>query len=335
MIKTFKLFAGLTLLPILSTNSFADCIACTVSYGVTIKLKSGRAERGYIPWNHFFPEQFPEAYDFNSTQGGSALLTKAKTINSNDTFDYWLELVNYATQNNLPVKNPHYPRNITVYHRLVKIAYPRVRFVAIKGDVAEVKIDEIAKISIDRELPLHVDTTGIDALPEADVQLLSQKKPRFTVESEGSVGATVYAVYGEAVALADVLEHVAYSAGGDLGDVLVNQVRIRGGHNGAGPAVPLAEASELGLLTVECQAFLDKLGESTHASCEAEQRAIQEQLNTMPLDDPKRSALFDRQHQLRVTCMTREPQERRKWKSLGSKEEIRRLGILVSSYSWD
>jgi hypothetical protein len=334
MIKPISLVLASALLSILKGTSFADCAACTVSKGITIKLKSGKVEKGYTTWNDFMPEQLPDAFGFRKDPRAHALIERQRTIKPDQAFDYWLDLLNFVAQHNLKAL-PNWPaQNIPVYYRLAKVPNPSEHYVGIREESVEVPVSAIAEILKNPELLLNVDTTGMDILSGADIEQLLNK-PRFTVQVEGSMGGTSYVVYGDKVTLAAVLEHAAASARGDFGDVLVNGVRIRGGHSGAGPAIPLDQAPQLGPLKDECQGFLAKLGEADQTSCEAERSAIQEQLHVLPLGDPKRAALGERQRELKSGCVPAGGRTQPKWKSLGNKDELRTLGIVVSNYSWD
>lgn len=291
-------------------------------------------KNGYVYWNRDVVRQLVMTYDFSSQPDSDTVLAGTLPFGYAE-FDHWLGLINYICDRKLAPQESKSALTIRFFQGLAHIQYPMDRYVGIKGRVEDVPLSSIVRIEEDAAMPLRVDTTGMDVLSEADIRLLSEVRPRFTVEVEGSVSASVYAVYGERVTLTEVLEHALSPFGGDVGDILVNRVRIRGGHSGAGPSVPVDKAPEIMEFKHEIEAFLSKMRESDFVACQSEQAALRQMVEGMPRDDPGRKSFVDRQQELRVRCGDQPSRERVKWRSLGDDDKLRRLGVLKFSYAWD
>lgn len=240
----------------------AECVACTMSHGIRIKTKSGAMAEGYMPWNKFGLEELVMAYGLKNHPAGRNLSEGWEALTDPELFARWIEAINLIIQENLSPQPKYSPPRLTVIPNLVQIKYPIERYVAIQGEVREFPLVNIAQVSMSPKHSLSVDTTGIDTLPKADALLLRMKKPRFTVEEEHSTGASVYAVYGKAVSLADVLEHIVSISGNNFGTILVNRIKITTNARGGGwPAIDLNNSPGLRPWKGDIEKFNARLGE--------------------------------------------------------------------------
>lgn len=247
------------ILCIAATNSLADCPACTTSRKVQIQLKSGGTKTGYLAWNTFAFEDLIEGYGLRQQPAAKAILKDWDGLEPEAGFSRWVEAVNLVARNSIPIQSSDYKLEFTLYRKLVQIEHPR-RFLAVEeGDVLRIRIPEVAGISLSAKHQAALDTTGIPVLSRGDIALL-KKEPRFWIEQEGSVGATITVVYGKDISLTDVLEHIMSVSGDARGSVSVNGVRIMGRGDFAPPDRGKFLAGLGEPLRSECEAFLRKEG---------------------------------------------------------------------------
>jgi len=305
-------------------------MACSTSHGVHVTLKDGSKVDGYMRWNHFYLDGFisdPEDKHMDQEPGESR------------QFERWIELA-----------KPHFSDpgfgkdggiRLIIYRSLRKINHPHEAYVGIAGEVREFKWNEVADMTPAPDLPLVVDTTGIDVLTREDADRLANEMPRFSVENVQGVGARVYVVYGSSVTLEEVLSHVVHENAEDLEEVSVDGVRVINKTPGAPPAGSTVEenkaSSDEGL----------RLFREKYKSYDGEVRALDHRCERDLTDlrgGPVSIVTGKRTHEpapvlerakskecrLKKTALTK-----RYWTSLGSKDELHRRGIILYAYGWD
>lgn len=250
---------SLALIALMASTSHADCAACTKSYGVRIPLKSGATEEGYLAWNNFYFEELIAGYGLQQNAAASGLLKNWYTLQDREAFTRWVEVVNFVVRRKIPLQVQYQEQVFTLYRDLAHIKYPLKRYVVVESNVVKIPISSIIELVASEKHRLNIDTTGIPVLSQEDVSLLKEKKPRFWVEEEGSVGATVWVVYGKNIHLSDVLEHLMSIPSSEHGSISVNGVRIKGEGDYA-PVDSGRPISDLGSLQKQCVEFLRKSG---------------------------------------------------------------------------
>lgn len=342
--NTFTKSACLLLLALFVPQpALAECMACTSSHGVKIEMHDGSTVDGYIQWNPFFFDEYispsrvhPSVEGFVSAKGWPL----NRLEEDKQTFERWLELVNHVLQEKKAADSP--TKQLTVYGELPQIKFPFPNYVGVEGKVKTVSMVEARAISRNAALPLKVDMTGIDVLPLADVEKLTNVPPRYTVGTEGSTGGAYYVVYGEKISLTDLLNHITFHSSGYGTDILVNQVRIIGGHSGAAPAVDLISKENKTSDDEESIRFIKRLEQfqaelkGIKEPCRAEVRKIMEGGEKFSPQDPKRQELKTKANVILKECTASERSlNSRYWRSLGTEKELREKGVLQFTSAWD
>ena len=146
---------------------------CTV--GVTVKMKAGSIEKGYIMW----PKNDPDGPDKEKLL--ARLLDQGRT---------------------------HRYRPLYLMGRIRKIKYPSPRYASVKEDDRKIDALEVESISRYSALALRI---GLPILhiPLASVETLSSVKPRFVAVFNGAGVDTVFVVCGANVGIKDLLAYIA------------------------------------------------------------------------------------------------------------------------------
>lgn len=247
-----------SLVSFLRTVANAECVACTMSHGVQIKLRSGEVQSGYLAWNSFYFEELIGCYGLRNVPDAKPILQEWDKLPEREAFGRWVDALNLVIRNRILLQPGQSLPRFTLFRKLVKINYPFEKFVSIDGETFDLSISSIASLGVEPALDLNVDTTGMDSLPLIDAKLLRDEKPRFTVEEEQSTGATVYAVYGTKASLTDVLEHIMSVSGSSHGTIIVNRIPVIG-RGGWAPTPPPEGSEPLGVLAEECAAFAQRV----------------------------------------------------------------------------
>ncbi len=312
----------------LPSFSFADCMACTVSKGVLVTLKDNTVVNGYIAWNGFEYADLMGLHDGGKIHQSVTPYVKKQgwlredALEESEVFSRWTALLNYLIREKKVSQSPVRNKTIEIYKSLMEIKYPFSHYVGIQGKVLDISIERIAAISVNRDLPLSVGTTGLDVLPLKDIVKLQTRVPRYTLEHEHCSGvfADIYVCYGNQVPLSRLLDHILYTYrempegietikdGLQINDVYIEDIATSV-QRSTGPTT----SENPKVIKKTCVDFLRKVEELADglknkvAGCKSQRECAAE-----------RRVLFDKFG-----------------KSLGSKDALHDLGIISFSYSWD
>ncbi len=329
----------------------ADCIACTHSVGVNVVLKDERIVRGYLQWNHSALEALVsddfagEVRSYHKDIVDTLALKNLDWYSVEEAFPIWLRLMNRTYAQDVTLQKPR--DHLRVFGGLEKIHYPSERYVAVEGKVTQLHSAHIQSIEINPELPLHVDTTGIDVLPLSDIQRL-RTKPLFSVEQEFGGGSTVYVVYGRAITLSHILDLILFQSRGDLQGILLNGEYVtnsstftpKGGvkEHFMNSNQLTAEKNALKAFVLKAREMKRKLSQvrDEHSKHVSALSAELHSLTDNSSDMPRKQELTERIEHYRVAYLEKENEMLRKYAtSSGNRETLRQLGVIVFSYAWD
>lgn len=344
MIRSNVIIAVLGLLVFISGGAHAECMACASARGVHFALKDGSSVDGYIAWNEF---DFDEIIQSTTTSATVNAYLAGKGWSSrrpadvDDCFSRWIELANKVLSNG-GFDSPYF-RDRLVYKKLLEIRYPASKFVGIEGDVVKLSWEDVSSIAANPNLKLAVDMTGIDVLPRADADRLASEKPRFTVEQGFDVGSTVYAVYGETVTVSQILSHIIRNSSvNDLGDISIDETPIIARKDGPQLSGSLAMKEQRTPHEEEALGVINKLEQyrrelkATLDPCEKEVADLRGGAISMVNAAAIKSPQTERAAAMSKICRKKELAiQDRYWTSLGTKEEMRKLGVLVFTNGWD
>jgi hypothetical protein len=307
-------------------------------------MRDGTSTDGYIVWNEF---AFDEIFQSSATRAAvGGILSKngwdtQRPQEISECYSRWIELMNRILQSGV-IDSPYY-RTTTIYKKLEEIHYPSNKYVGVDGSVSRISWRDVAAISANPELSLEVNTTGIDVLPQMEVERLANEKPRFTVEQGFDVGSTVYAVYGDSVTVGQLLGHIVRNSSSyDLGDINIDDTQILARRDGPQLKVELSSKEDRSPLEDEALVFLAKLDKyrqevkAAVAPCEREARNLGGGPISMIDGHPSKPPQPERVRAMMKICSAKENALRnRYWSSLGSKSELRDRGVFSFSNGWD
>lgn len=319
----------------------AECMACTSSYGVTVAKNDGSTLNGYLAWNDFAYEelaQLPALAHFVSAQGwGSG------RPDNNIAFSRWTAMLNKLLSDRAPV--PTSIQSLKLYKTLVRIRFPVERYVAVSDQIETILAADIKTVEPNAELPLKADMTGISDIALADARRLASQPPRYTVEAEGDLGTTLFAVYGASVSPKELLWHIARSRQGYASlDLKVNGAPLFG-FRGPGPYKSVDDALADTVSDRERTQFKEFAGEyeqfeqvkkETLADCNTQRSTMANRWRKMAKEDPEHEKLKGELNIVLKKCqqLGKEVLDRYS-KSLGSTQELSQLGVVQFSYAWD
>lgn len=309
-----------------------------MSFGVTVNQVDGQSITGYIQWNNFALEPFARDPQFaNFMKDGNWRQESDQDV----LFAQWVELFNKSIKSGLGSDGI---KQLSVYKKLIRIKHPIERHIAIAEDVVVIPRDKIASIATNPDLKIRTDTTGLSAIPEHDAKLLESKPPRYAIEADLDMGATLYAVYGQSTSPNALLWHIMrrlYVYGQP--SLKVNGTSIfRPSAPGAyqGPNDVTADISD-----DERQQFAEfpneyarfvKEKDDALRPCEAESEPIRRRLRTINKNDPSYANVKSDWTAAHAHCTAIEKRVLDKYsRDLGDDAQLSKLGIIRFSYSWD
>jgi hypothetical protein len=319
-----------------ANNSFADCIACTKSYGVKITLNNEKVKTGYITWNHFSYEGLLGFFKRNNLENDKAVLKNfvyGKTWENNkELFAIWVKLVNY-----MKLKNKAFPewyKEIMLYGKLEKIQYPFKRYVGVEGSTETVLWSEVKKIEIESSLSINEDSTGMDILSVKDIIML-QNPPNYYISDDTGMGSTSYLVYSDKVPVEEVLLRVFSNPNGGI---YFNKIEIS---DFAFGGFSVACSDKLGKYQENCLKFSKILQKYSDEKTEKYSQCMYEYDKTIfklkknttdyksPYNAPKSRKKYEECRKILNSIKNKYGLKE------SSREELRKLGIITFSYAWD
>lgn len=146
-------------------NVHSSCMDCTQAFGVSVGLQSGQTEQGYITWN-----------------------TEISSV------DAWIETINSAITGKASFPEPIAQKHcLQLYKTLQEVQFPNKITVAIKEDILEIPVPDLKTVKRVNLSQDGTDTTGLNALPKADVDIL-KKPPAHVISNETELGSSIYYV---------------------------------------------------------------------------------------------------------------------------------------------
>jgi len=322
------------------SKCFSECWDCSSSMGVEVELKSGERIQGYIEWNNTQYDVFfsPDIMKSETYASLNEYVTKRGwwsddrwKIGSDEAFNRWAELINFCASNGLAIPN-QFRVGWKLYPRLLKVTFPREKYLGVKGEEKSFLTTEIKKIKRSQTLLLRVPTTGLDAVSLNEIKELNSK-PKYQIEQEFGVGASVYAVYSDSAPIV-----------GFIGS-LINE----------GPEKIILDGNEIALPRFGDYDFKcpDTLGESLsvceqvkvawgkyytereekETPCMNERNALAAKLKSEGEKDAYNNPVVKSKTQKCVKVL-QEILEKYGFAPL-SEDQMRRYGIVKFSYSWD
>lgn len=317
-------------------NIFADCIACTTSHGIKITLGDGSNEQGYIAWSAYKYWELMGLYTHKIHAPVQDMVmrkgwTEYGTVNSieeEETFNRWAQLVSYVLANKADFPETM-SKELKIYLEIESTKYPIERYVGVSDKVRIVPWTKIQKVEDEKTLTLRVDTTGMDILASTSVARL-QLPPKYSATAEMNAGSEIFAVYGDSLPLASLLDHVANRVDRDGLRILVNNVDISTHCPDSLPSNDLQG----------CEYFREKWGkyhimEQKVRDCSNKAAGLSFQKSLLTNEKAKQDLDAKIALQHKICGIEQKKLDKETFKDLGSKEDLSNLGAINFHYSWD
>jgi hypothetical protein len=319
--------------PALSSDVSAECLACSVSLGVTIHLKDGTTLIGYLPWNDAI-------YDYLAKMdcAQSFLKQKGWPISRTPDKDFTKEsigLINHILSSGKPEEIKTIGP-LVVYESLEPIRVgPISRYVGIESRVHRPDNNRIATIERNSRLKLAVDMTGISTLPKSLIRRMQTEKPAFVVEDEDSTSAEVYAAYGATASCAELVGALMrrdIASGRAGGQIAVNGIKL--------PAMQESNTNNAACKAVVSMlnSFKTQLADAI-ASCRAEEKRLGPVKKT-PFSTIQDPIALERWREKAKECDLMEKKFTKDYwgkysLDLRNEQQLKNVGIIHFGYAWD